>query len=166
MKHVLVSIILLSSLTAFSQEVKKNLKMEKQKIEQRKIAFITQKLELTTEEAQEFWPIYNEMHKKIKENRSSMKKLYAPIKEGKTNLDDAAYRTIIQDSREHEVKSLEIKNEYADKIAEIIGYKRIFELKMAEKEFKKRLIERMKNAHPGKKGEMGKPHQRNLIEKN
>ena len=166
MKHVLVSIILLSSLTAFSQEVKKNLKMEKQKIEQRKIAFITQKLELTTEEAQEFWPIYNEMHKKIKENRSSMKKLYSPIKEGKTDLDDAAYRTIIQDSRENEVKSLEIKNEYADKMAKIIGYKRIFELKMAEKEFKKRLIERMKNSHPGKKGEMDKPHQRNLIEKN
>ena len=144
MKHVLVSIILLGSLTAFSQEVKKDLKMQKEKIEQRKIAFLTQKLELTTEEAQEFWPIYNEMHKKIKENRSSMKKLYAPIKEGKTDLDDAAYRIIIQDSRENEVKSLEMKNEYGDKMAKVIGYKRIFELRMAEKEFKKKLMERMK----------------------
>ena len=165
MKHVLVSIILLGSLTAFSQEVKKDLKMQKEKIEQRKIAFLTQKLELTTEEAQEFWPIYNEMHKKIKENRSSMKKLYAPIKEGKTDLDDAAYRIIIQDSRENEVKSLEMKNEYGDKMAKVIGYKRIFELRMAEKEFKKKLMERMKNSQPSKKGEMGKPHQRSLIEK-
>lgn len=165
MKHVLVSIILLGSLTAFSQEVKKDLKMQKEKIEQRKIAFLTQKLELTTEEAQEFWPIYNEMHKKIKENRSSMKKLYAPIKEGKTDLDDAAYRIIIQDSRENEVKSLEMKNEYGDKMAKVIGYKRIFELRMAEKEFKKKLMERMKNSQPSKKDKMGKPHQRSLIEK-
>ena len=166
MKHVLVSIILLGSLTAFSQEVKKDLKMQKEKIEQRKIAFLTQKLELTTEEAQEFWPIYNEMHKKIKENRSSMKKLYAPIKEGKTELDDATYRSIIQGSRESEEKSLEIKNEYGDKMAKVIGYKRIFELKMAEKEFKKRLMERMKGSQPGKKGEIGRPQQRNLIDKN
>ncbi|MDG2154015.1 MAG: hypothetical protein P8K10_08805, partial [Crocinitomicaceae bacterium] len=128
--------------------------------------FLTQKLELTTEEAQEFWPIYNEMHKKIKENRSSMKKLYAPIKEGKTELDDATYRSIIQDSRENEVKGLEIKNEYADKMAKVIGYKRLFELKMAEKEFKKRLMERMKGSNPGKKGEVKRPHERNLIEKN
>ncbi|MDB3905137.1 hypothetical protein N9335_01520, partial [Crocinitomicaceae bacterium] len=63
-------------------------------------------------------------------------------------------------------KSLEIKNEYGDKIAEIIGYKRVFELKMAEKEFKKRLIERMKNAQPSKKGEMGKPQRRELNDKN
>ena len=166
MKHVLVSIILLGSITAFSQDVKKNPKMQKEKIEQRKIAFLTQKLELTTEEAQEFWPIYNEMYKKIKENRSSMKKLYAPIKEGKTELDDATYRSIIQGSRESEEKSLEIKNEYGDKIAEIIGYKRVFELKMAEKEFKKRLIERMKNSQPSKKGEMGKPQRRELNDKN
>ena len=81
-------------------------------------------------------------------------------------MDDATYRSIIQGSRESEEKSLEIKNEYGDKMAEVIGYKRIFELKMAEKEFKKRLMERMKGSQPGKKGEMGKPNQRNLIEKN
>lgn len=54
MKHVLVCIILLGSLTAFAQQPSKNPKIQKEKIEQRKIAFLTQKLELTTDEAQEF----------------------------------------------------------------------------------------------------------------
>jgi hypothetical protein len=51
-------------------------------------------------------------------------------------------------------------------MADVIGYKRVFELKMAEKEFKKRLMERMKKSNPRKKGEPGRPQQRNLIEKN
>ena len=46
-----------------------------------------------------------------------------------------------------------------------MGYKRVIDLGMAEKEFKKRLVERMKGSQPGKKGEMGKPNQRHLIEK-
>ncbi len=165
MKHVLVGIILVGSLTAFSQEKSKNPKMQKERIEQAKIAFITQKLELTSDEAQEFWPVYNEMHKKIKENRSSMKKLFAPVKEGKEDLDDATYRSIMKSSHENEEKALDIKKEYGEKMANVIGYKRVFELKMAEKEFKKRLMERMKKANPGKKGEPGKPGRRNLIEK-
>ena len=165
MKHVLVSIILLGSLTAFSQEKSKDPKMQKERIEQAKIAFLTTKLELTSDEAQDFWPIYNEMHKKIKENRSGMKKLYAPVKEGGNDLDDASYRAIIKGSHENEEKALEIKKEYGDKMANVIGYKRVFELKMAEKEFKKRLMERMKRSNPGKKGEPGKPSRRNLIEK-
>ena len=51
MKHVLVSIILLGSLTAFSQEKSKDPKMQKERIEQAKIAFLTKKLELTSDEA-------------------------------------------------------------------------------------------------------------------
>ena len=65
MKHVLVSIILLGSLTAFSQEKSKNPKIQKERIEQAKIAFLTKKLELTSEEAQQFWPIYNEKNNKL-----------------------------------------------------------------------------------------------------
>ena len=165
MKHVLVCIILLGSLTAFAQQPSKNPKIQKEKIEQRKIAFLTQKLELTTDEAQEFWPIYNEMHKKIKENRSSMKKLFAPVKEGKGNMDEAAYKKIMESSHENAKESLDIKMEYGEKMANVIGYKRVIDLGMAEKEFKKRLVERMKRSQSGKKGEMGKPNQRYLIEK-
>lgn len=155
MKHVLVSIILLGSLSAYGQDGSKNRKVKKEKIEQAKIAFFTQKLELTAEEAEKFWPVYNEMHKKIKESRSTMKKLFEPIKEGKT-LSDNEYKNILKSVHEAEEKNLDIKNEFANKTADIIGYKRVFELKIAEKEFKKRLMERMKESKGGKKGTPGR----------
>ena len=38
----------------------------KEKIESLKIAFITKRLDLTSKEAQQFWPLYNEYNDKIK----------------------------------------------------------------------------------------------------
>ena len=166
MKHVLVSIILLGSLTVFAQEKSKNPKIQKERIEQAKIAFLTNKLELTSEEAQQFWPLYNEKNNKIKENRIALKKVYAPIKEGKENQNDASYKAMILQLHEGRENQLEIQKEYSEKIGELLGYKRVFDLGIAEKEFKKGLMERMKRSNTGKKGVPGRPQQRNLIEKN
>ena len=166
MKHVLVSIILLGSLTAFSQEKSKNPKIQKERIEQAKIAFLTKKLELTSEEAQQFWPIYNEKNNKLKELRVALKKEFAPIKEGKENQNDATYKALVTQMHEGRENKLKIEKEYTDRIGELLGYKRVFDLSTAEKEFKKGLMERMKRSNPGKKGEMGRPQQRNLIDKN
>jgi hypothetical protein len=38
-----------------------------QRIEAIKVAFITKKLDLTTEEAQKFWPVYNNYQKELME---------------------------------------------------------------------------------------------------
>ena len=37
---------------------------KKEKMEAMRVGFITQKLDLTSEEAQKFWPVYNEFQKK------------------------------------------------------------------------------------------------------
>ena len=61
-----------------------NHKMDKkrEKIEVQKIAFITKQLDLTPEEAQKFWPVYNQfsdakkqLHKQHKENRKDIDNL-------------------------------------------------------------------------------------------
>ena len=166
MKHVLVSIILLGSLTVFSQDVKKNPKMQKERILERKVAFLTEKLELTSEESEQFWPIYNEMTKKIKENRMSMKKVYAPLKKNKEELDDSQYRTMIKSSQESREKNLKIIEEYTDKIGNVLGFKKVYVLSKAEKEFKKGLMERMKKSQPGKKDDMDRHQRRDLNDKN
>ena len=61
-----------------------NHKMDKkrEKIEVQKIAFITKQLDLTPEEAQKFWPVYNQLsdarkqlHEQHKENRKDIDNL-------------------------------------------------------------------------------------------
>ncbi|MEJ6506279.1 MAG: hypothetical protein QNL86_06750, partial [Crocinitomicaceae bacterium] len=72
MKNLLIVCLLMSSFTLLSQgKSKKN--ERKEQIEQAKIAFISRKIELTTEQAENFWPIYNEMQAEIKAHRKSIK---------------------------------------------------------------------------------------------
>src|ERR1035437_4885758 len=65
--------------------------MRKEKMESMKIAFLTQKLDLTPDEAQKFWPVYNEFQKKREELR---KKRREEIKSAKGNLDSLSDKQI------------------------------------------------------------------------
>ena len=65
MKDTLIFTLLLSSLVAVAQPKTANdaetLEKKKEKIEAMKVAYLTNELELTVEESQAFWPVYNEL---------------------------------------------------------------------------------------------------------
>ncbi|NML19468.1 hypothetical protein HHL16_01220 [Pseudoflavitalea sp. G-6-1-2] len=75
MKQILsiLTLLLFLSAAAFAQDSakKKTDKMREpgQRVEALKIAFITRKLDLSTEEAQKFWPIYNKYSAELRKVR-------------------------------------------------------------------------------------------------
>ena len=71
-KKLIPILILFISVSAFAQRGEKM----NERIKAQKIAFITEKLSLTSEEAQEFWPIYNEIEakKETLRKKSSLKR--------------------------------------------------------------------------------------------
>ena len=156
MKHVLVGIILLTGVTAFAQEKGENRRMEKERIEQAKIAFITNKLELTTNQAKEFWPIYDAMQAELKEHRKTLKDELKALKEENAKKDDASYKKALENMHNGQIKGIEIKTKYTNQIGELLGYDKVFTWGEAEKEFKKRLMDRMKNAKGQKRGGPGR----------
>ena len=60
---MIVAVILLSQTNVIAQRGK-GYENKKENIEAQKVAFITSKLNLTTEESQKFWPVYNEYESK------------------------------------------------------------------------------------------------------
>ena len=54
-KFIYPLVFLLISTLSFAQDYKE----KREKVKALKVAFITEKLELTSEEAQKFWPLYN-----------------------------------------------------------------------------------------------------------
>ena len=168
MKHVLVGIILLTGVTAFAQEKGENRRMEKQRIEQAKIAFITNKLELTTDQAKEFWPIYDAMQAELKEHKKNLKDELKALKEDDAKKDDASYKKALENMHNGQIKGIEIKTKYTNQIGELLGYDKVFTWGEAEKEFKKRLMDRMKNAkgqkRGGPSGQGGPPNKRSFDE--
>lgn len=95
-----------------------------QKIEALKIAFITEKLQLTADEAKRFWPVYNDYEQEIK---------------------DIAVHSRDGDVLENEEKLVNVKKKYRPSFEKILGSDKTNRLFIAERDFRSILIKRLKN---------------------
>ncbi len=111
---------------------------KKEKIEALRVAFITEQLNLTTDESQKFWPVYNEYQDKLKAARREFKALpntFATDKDAQDFLD----AELLFKQRE-----VSLFKEYYDKFKKVLPVKKVAQLRRAEEEFKKALIEQLK----------------------
>jgi hypothetical protein len=120
------------------------------KIEALQVAFLTQELELTADEAQKFWPIYND----IKEDRDKLykgkKRLMYDLAKNFENTSDSEAQGYVDRMFEIEGKLNESNFESRHrKIIKIIGPKRFLTLKKAEREFRVKLIQEYRGRNRG-----------------
>ena len=109
-----------------------------------KIAFITEHLELTPEEAEKFWPIYNEYEKKRDETAKEIFEHFNPDKEKPLELSDENADNMIRQRFAEEQKLLDLKKEYYAKYKEVLTASRILKLYEVENRFKRHLLERVR----------------------
>ena len=141
-KLIYLLVFWLIAVTAVSQNESK-----RDKIEALRVSFISQKVNFTTQEAQVFWPLYNEYQDKIVATRKAFRQQYnkntnynfATDKEAETYLN--AELTLKQ-------KEIDYYKEYQEKFKKIIPVKKIALLLKAEEEFKKELIKNIKGNSP------------------
>lgn len=134
---------LLIGILAFAQEDDDVPASKKERIEQLKIAFITKELDLSSDQAEKFWPVYNEMADKMKVERKNRKKLSEELKNGFETLTDAEIEKKTLSVLDSDVKEAELKKEYTKKIAAIIGYKKATKLLSLEQQFKRELLNKI-----------------------
>lgn len=94
-----------------------------EKIQALKIAFITQRLDLTSAEAEKFWPIYNEYEHELNNLRLNNRN---------------------GDVLDNEQKLLNIKKKYSPSFEKVLGPQKLNKFFNAEKEFRNILIKRLK----------------------
>lgn len=136
---VLYITIFLISLSSFSQP-------KNSKIKALKIAFITEKLNLTETEAQKFWPIYNTFDKNTsKIKREEISKIRQEIRQNIGTLSDAKANELLDRFIKAEKELYSEKTILLSKLREVISAQKIILLKVAEDEFNRRMLERMKN---------------------
>lgn len=134
MKKVFFLILCMSlTINTFAQQYKN-------KIEAQRVAFITQRLNLTPEEAQGFWPIFNQYNDKLKQIRFSFKNV-----KFKDEMSDVEAEKIILSEFDKESKELELKKEYYQKLKKVISDGKIARLYKADRDFKTLLLERIQD---------------------
>ncbi len=119
------------------------------KIESFKVAFITQRLNLSAEEAQKFWPIFNELQANLKSIKQSSKS-QKPI----ADMSDEEASRFIRESLEAEQKELTAKQNAYAKFKGVISARKIALLRQVEREFKEEMLKRLKERRQMKKNRL------------
>lgn len=114
---------------------------EIQKIQDAKVAIITNRLNLTPDQSKDFWPIYNEFSQKKRTMNRSMRNLTGADKDNRT--DDQAMSSLkeVQDLKQ---KLVALEKEYQDRFLSVISAKQLTELYAAERDFNEMLLQRLK----------------------
>lgn len=148
------TLALLASNFVFGQP-EKGEKPNKEKIKAMQIGYITEKLSLTSEEAQQFWPIYNEFDDKMEGIRKDMRTLN---KEGVSidEMSDAEVEKMVNSHTELRQKELDIQKEYHAKFKAVLPIKKVAKLYKADQDFKRDLLQKIKD-HKGGKPEGKRP---------
>lgn len=142
-QSILSAAIALLSFSAFSQATPENRQEKKDKIEQLKIAYITKELDLTTAEAEKFWPAYNEMTNAIRKEKKSRREKSQALKTNFETLSDVDIQKKTIEILDSEITEAKLKKEHTEKIAKIIGYKKAVQLLSVEQRFKKELLKKL-----------------------
>ena len=142
MKNLLtfLYIIIFCTLSSYSQEKKGS----KEKIKTLKIAYISERLNLTPNEAEKFWPVYNQYSKQLQQLKFKLEG--GKIREinaagGVENISEANAQEIINQSLVFEKEIYETKIKIVKELSKIISAQQIVKLQKAERDFNKRILQ-------------------------
>jgi len=119
-KYLLLLLIIFAGFSFANAQQQEN---RSEKVQALKIAFITQRLQLTTTQAQQFWPVYNQYQSEIRDLR----------------------RNKSEDALQNEEELLNIRKKYKPSFEKIIGPQKLNDLYNAERDFRTVLIRQLKN---------------------
>lgn len=114
-----------------------------------RVSFLTDKLQLTVEEAEKFWPVYNEYQTKREEmmwgKREKMHRDFDPDK-----LTDEELNKMLNDILDQEVKLAQLKKDYFIRLKDVLPTRKVLRLHRVEQEFMNHMLNQIRdNRSPG-----------------
>lgn len=139
-KYVTIVVFLIcASQMVFAQKSKMD------QIKAERAAYFTQELSLTPEEAEVFWPVYNQYsekrHSLKKETRQLKKEMKLSI-ENKENKEAELFDKIL-DKEEEEIQLI---REYLSKFKKVLPEEKVYQLYLAEEKFKRHMLKKLKQS--------------------
>lgn len=111
------------------------------RVQAQRVAFITQKVDMTSKEAEKFWPMFNEYEKEERRIRKGyqvgQKRIFA--------MSDEEAKTFLINRFDMEQELLDLKRKYYLQLSDIISPRKLAGFTRADREFKKLLLNRIRN---------------------
>ena len=126
----------------------------REEIESYKRAYLTEKLDLSPELAEKFWPVYNEFNQKRGDLRIERSKLRLDL--SRSDITEKEADQILKSELALRRKDLALEEEYYDKFKSVLGSQKVVALLKAEMDFNKEILRRLRKRNG--QGGQGNPH--------
>ncbi len=144
LKNICVVVLLLSTSIFYGQRNQNH-----EKIKALKVAFITEKLDLSSKEAEAFWPIYNNYEDKREALRQKERtQIRAKIKAA-NELSEKEAKDLLEKYISFEDEEEELDKAFLKNINKVISAKKTLLLLRSEEEFKRQLIKQYRQKRGG-----------------
>ncbi len=109
-----------------------------------RVAFITEKLQLTPKEAQAFWPVYNEYRRKRNEIEQQKIKLLRDYSINQADLSDKEVEKMADQYVQLEKKETDLLLVYHGKLKKVLPIKKVMMLYRVERQFTSYLLQQLR----------------------
>jgi hypothetical protein len=153
LRNIFMALAILIGWLATAQEVQEPLEQQdeqpvperdpkaKEKIEAARIGMITNKLGLTPEQAEKFWPIYREFSDKRMALRREFKGEQEKLKPGTATPEDQ--KKLVDLGLDLKQREVDLEKNYSGRLLKIITPEQMLNLRSAERDFQRMIIQQL-----------------------
>ena len=150
MKNIyILTVLLLISSVIYSQNDTFQKKLND--LRSQKIAFITQRLNLSPEEAQTFWPVYNELAREKDKINKRRKEISFELRNNWDNLSEQEKEKLVDKFVLIKIEEATLEVDYHEKFKKVLDLEKVLKLYQSEMAFKYYLLNKIR--HQNAKGQ-------------
>jgi hypothetical protein len=136
MKRILMYCLAVGWMSAFAQEPELDRPQDPkaaERINNLRIAYLTEKLELTPEQAERFWPVYRE----FSQERAKLRREFMTAQRAidPNNPDPAKQKELVDLELKVRQRQLDLEKDYSQRLLKVISAQQVLNLRQGEREF-------------------------------
>lgn len=142
-----ITILAFAAIVFGANAQEKKVKSDRTSFDSEHIAYLTTEMELTVEEAQVFWPIYNQYAKEQRQGFKEYKAKFGALKKALKDGNEAAVSAALKDVLDQKIKQKDVFAEHAAEIQAVVGPVKAAKFYVAEENFRNRQMHRLGQRH-------------------
>ncbi|TVR74537.1 MAG: hypothetical protein EA408_02165 [Marinilabiliales bacterium] len=152
-KYILIAVLIILPCTLIdAQQPQRRGRADFEQVEAERIAFLTRYLELTSDEAKEFWPVYDDYRNRRELLAQERQSAAWYFNQNWRNLEVDEIEEIADKFISLQVKEAKLSEEYHEKFKSVLPAVKVMRLYEAENMFRMQLLRRVRGAGTGAPG--------------
>lgn len=148
---IILSVVFFAANMAVNAQDRESHEERMEKFRTEKVTFLSTRLDLTSAEAEKFWPIYNQMEKERWEAQKARRDLENKVSAAEESLSDNEVIKLTRDFAGSMQKEGALIASYNEKLLKVLPPKKVLKLYKIENEFRMHMIKKYRDNNKGPK---------------